>query len=176
MYDFWNFFYSFYLHPTLVRTFGRFFSCSMLPTGAKNCLFLRDSLDILFCRFGFLKSRDISVVNIHRKTLDNPFSAFLISYATLGVLRGKRVQIITPVPVLRSVKTRCWSLNTPEKTMGLGSKFSCGLLMEIVSGKRDWLSILTVRSSAGVTLRSISKDCCTRARKHESDVTKVDAT
>ena len=60
--------------------------------------------------------------------------------------------------------------------MDLGSKFSCGLLMEIVSGKRDWLSILTVRSSAGVTLRSISKDCRTRARKHESDVAKVDAT
>ena len=63
-----------------------------------------------------------------------------------------------------------------KKTMGLGSKFVCGLLMEIVSGKTDWLSILTVRRSAGVTLRSISKDYRTRARKHESGETKVDAT
>ena len=63
-----------------------------------------------------------------------------------------------------------------KKNMGLGSRFVCGLLMEIVIGKRDWLSILTVRSSAGVTLRSISKDYHTRARKHESEDTKVDAT
>ena len=40
MYDFWNSFYSIYLHQTLVRTFGRFFSCSILLTGEKNWLFL----------------------------------------------------------------------------------------------------------------------------------------
>ena len=38
----------------------------------------------------------------------------------LRVLRGKRVEIITPVPVVRSVNARCWSPNTSEKKYGPG--------------------------------------------------------